>query len=201
MQLYYSKGACSLACRIIINEIGEPCQYQQVNLQTKQTQEGKDFTKINPKGAVPTLQTDEGDILTENAAILQYLADKAHAHQLLPNINDFNRYQVISWVNYIATELHKGFSPLFHNNFSKDIQEQILIPALVKKFQFIDQHLANRTFLLGDNFTLPDAYLFVILRWTHHFKIFDSSWQNITRYYAELDKRESIKLSLSQEGL
>src|SRR5437870_2266196 len=113
MKLYYSKGACSLAVRILINELNISCKYEAVNLKTKETETGKNFYEINPKGAVPTLILENNNVLTENAVIHQYLADQQKAHHLLPNLNDFKRYQVLEWLNFIATELHKGFSPLF----------------------------------------------------------------------------------------
>jgi glutathione S-transferase len=201
MKLYYSKGACSLVPRIIINEIGLPCEYIAVDLKTKKTEAGEDFLKINPKGAVPTLMTNKAAVLTENAVILQYLADTNHATQLLPPINDFMRYRVLEWLNYITTELHKGFGPLFNPNVTQEMKDKIVLPILRSKFNYVNKHLENYTYLLGDNFTLPDAYLFVMLTWAKKFKFDFNEWPNISRYLLELQKRKSIQQSLKEEGL
>jgi glutathione S-transferase len=200
MKLYYSKGACSLAVRILINELGIDCEYESVDLKTKKTENGVDFLKINPKGAVPVLDIN-GQILTENAAIQQYLADREHATSLLPPVNEFPRYQVIEWLNFVSTDLHKGCGPLFNPNLSQEIKEQIFIPAIKQKLAFVDQHLGKNKYLLGNNYTLPDAYLFVILTWMSHFKIDVTQWVHLSHYFSELHQRKAIKKSLQQEEL
>jgi glutathione S-transferase len=201
MQLYYSKGACSLACRIIINEIGAPATYVSVDLNTKQTESGEDFKKINPKGAVPTLMTDNNEILTENAAILQYLADHFNATQLLPSVNTFERYHTLEWLNYIATELHKSFALLFYPSFCEDLKNETIIPLIQRKFSFVDKALAGKKFLVGENFSLPDGYLFVMLLWSIFFKFNLKQWPNLAAYFKQLKARPSIQLSLEQEGI
>ena len=122
MRLYYSKGACSLVVRIVIHELGLPFEYEAVNLKTKVTATGEDYLAINPKGAVPAILTDDNILLTENAVIQQYLADKAYASQLLPAVNDIKRYQVLEWLNYVTTEIHKGFGPLFNSNIPDNLK-------------------------------------------------------------------------------
>jgi glutathione S-transferase len=201
MKLEYTKGACSLATRIIINELGLPCEFEAVDLANKQTQNGKNFYTINPKGAVPTLVLSNGDVLTENAVIMQYLADTSHAVQLLPPFGDFMRYRVLEWLNYVATELHKGFSPLFNPNLPQEVKDQIIIPMLKMKMTFLDKHLEHNQYLLGNSFTLPDAYLFVMLCWATHFKLNNGEWKHLSRYFTELQKRKSIQQSLKEEGL
>lgn len=201
MKLYYSKGACSLVVRIILNEIGLDFESESVNLQTKKTETGCDFLTINAKGSVPTLQLDNGEQLTENAIILQYLADTSHATQLLPIVGDFKRYRVLEWLNYITSELHKGFGPLFNPNLSQDMKDQVFIPLLKYKLQYIDSHLKEHQYLLGEQFTLPDAYLFVMILWTSHFKFDLKQCENLTGYFNTLKDRESIQKSLKQEGL
>lgn len=201
MKLYYSKGACSLAVRIILHELNLSCDYEAVDLKTKKTETGQDYLMINPKGAVPALMLDDGQILTENGAVQQYLADTYHANQLLPPINDFNRYRVLEWLNYAASDIHKGFGPLFNHELSDDIKEKIFKPALEKKFNGLDHHLKENKFLMGDQFTLPDAYLFAMLRWFKMFKIDMNRWPNIVRYFEELNGRASISKSLEEEGL
>jgi glutathione S-transferase len=201
MKLYYSPGACSLAVRIVINEIGLTCEYNRVNFPSKKLENGDDFLKINPKGAVPALLTDNDGVLTENAIIQQYLADLTHSTQLLPPVGDFKRYRVLEWLNFVATELHKGFVPLFNPNTPQEMKEKITIPFLKYKFAFIDQHLQEKQFLLGESFSLPDAYLFVMLLWAEKLKIDLSELAALNKYYAELKKRKSVHQSLKEESL
>lgn len=200
MKLYYSKGACSLAPRIIINELRVNCDFEAVNLKTKQTETGIDFLKINPKGSVPVLMTDEKDILTENAVIQQYLADKYKAEQLLPNIGDFNRYRTLAWLNFISTELHKTCSVFFNASIPQDIKDTIFKPLFHKKLDLVEKNLQNK-FLLGNQFTLPDSYLFVILFWLPKFNIDIKSWPSLANYFNELKRRNSIQQALKDEGL
>lgn len=201
MKLFYTKGACSLACRIIINEIGLPCEYISVDLKTKRTDDGEDFLQINPKGAVPVLITDHNEALTENAVIQQYLADTTKQTRLLPAVGTTQRYQVLEWLNYIATEIHKGYLTFFIPNFPQEVRENFFIPALKKKFKYVDSSLKNKAYLFGDEFTLPDGYMFVMLTWANNFKLNLDDYPNLNRYYHELQKRDSIKKSLKEEGL
>ncbi|MGC1182845.1 glutathione transferase GstA [Legionella sp.] len=201
MKLFFSKGACSLATHIIINELALISEYEAVDLITKKTATGNDFLKINPKGAVPTLITGDNKTLTENAIILQYLADTNNATQLLPTLGDFKRYRVLEWLNYVATELHKGFGPLWNPDMPQEIKNNLVIPLLKKKFTFIDKHLQNHKFLSGEHFTLPDAYLFVMLLWAANVKIDLSELFNLSRYFSDLKKRDSILKSLKEEDI
>lgn len=203
MKLYYSKGACSLAPRIIINELGLSCEYISVDLKakTKKTETGVDFLTINPKGGVPVLVTDSQETLTENAVILQYLANHYQATELLPALDNFKHYRALEWLNYIATELHKGAAPFFHKEYPADLKNKVIIPALKSKFAYIDKHLARNQFLCGDQFTLPDAYLFVILNWMPMFKIDLQNLEHLTQYGDNLRRRASIQQSLQDEGL
>ncbi|PJD92405.1 MAG: glutathione transferase GstA [Legionella sp.] len=200
MKLFYSKGACSLAIRILLNEMGIPAEYEAVNLQTKKTEDGSDFLRINPKGAVPTLRLENKDVLTENAVIMQYLADHYQATNLLPPAGDWQRYRVLEWLNFITTELHKGFSPFFNPVIPQEVKEHVFTPAIMRKFQYVEQSLQDKTYLMGKHFTLPDAYLFVILRWARA-KLDMSSFPNLATYHAQLQSRKSITEALKQEGL
>ena len=199
MELFYAKGACSLVVRIIVNEIGLDCEFESVDLKNKTTRTGHDFLKINPKGAVPVLQLDNGDILTENAVILQYLADDAKAFNLLPMVGDFNRYRVLEWLNYIATELHKSLGIMFNSSITQELKTQFYIPMIKFKFNYVNIQLENRQYLMGDHFTLPDAYLFVMLRWAIYFKFDLAEWSNLKRYFNALEHRESIQQSLKED--
>lgn len=202
MKLYYSKGACSLAVRILIHELDIPCEYEAVNLATKQTKSGKDYLQINPKGAVPTLVLDNQEVLTENSAIQQYLADTHKATHLLPPVGDLKRYRVLEWLSFISTDLHKGFGPLFNAKVPAEIKETIFIPGLKTKFNIVEQWL-NKTknkFLLGEQLMLPDGYMFVMLSWFPHFKIDLTEYPNLNRYFAELKKVKAIQAALAEEG-
>ncbi|KTC94945.1 glutathione transferase GstA [Legionella feeleii] len=200
MKLFFARGACSLVIRIIINEIGLKCDYVSVDLKTKKTEDNKDYLAINPKGAVPALQLDDGEIITENLVIQQYLVDEYKADQLCPPIGDINRYQILSWSNYITTELHKSFGALFNPAITQELKDKIYIPAIKQKLEFIDKQLAQHRYLAGNHFTLPDAYLFVMLTWSTNFKIDLTEYSHLPGYFQELHSRESIMKSLKEEG-
>lgn len=199
MKLYYSPGACSLTVRIVINELGLTSEYEKVDLRTKKTKNGDDFYKFNAKGAVPALETKTGEILTEVAVIIQYLADLYHNISLLPPVDDIHRYRVLELVNYISTELHKGCSPLFNSAIPTEIKDSVFKPALQNKLAFVNQLLGNKPYLYGTDFTLADAYLFVILSWMPHLQIDMSSYPNLTRYFDTLKNRPSVVKSLAEE--
>jgi glutathione S-transferase len=201
MKLYYAKGACSLAVRIIINELGLTAEYESVDLKSKKTASEANYLTINAKGAVPALKLDNGEVLTEVATILQYLGDVAVNTKLLPLQADFNRYRVLEWLNYVATELHKSVGILFNPSIEQSLKEQALVPLIMSKLKYVDENIQHHQFLLGDHFTLPDAYLFVVLRWVAYFKLDVAALNNLTRYIALLKERPSIAKSLSEEGL
>lgn len=200
MKLYYAPGACSLAVRIIMHEIGIDCEYESVNLRTKVTQSNQDFLTINSKGSVPTIVTDNNEILTENAVILQYLADTHKAYNLLPALGDFNRYRVLEWVNYITTELHKTAGVFFNPTISQEIKNENFKPLLKTKLHYVNQKIKGNT-LMGNAFTLPDAYLFVILTWLPGIGIDIAEFNNLNRYFSELKNRPSVQQSLKEENL
>jgi glutathione S-transferase len=200
MKLYFTKGACSLAVRIVLNEIGLNCEYEAVDLKTKKTETNQDFLKINAKGAVPTLELDNGQTLTEAAIIQQYLADTYQARHLLPAPGDFYRYRILECLNYITAEVHKSFATLFSPTITQEVKEKIFIPLIKDKLAFIDKQLTN-SYLMGNEFTLADAYMFVMLLWALNFKIDLKTYAHLPNYFAELRKRASIKKSLEQEGL
>ncbi|KTD16413.1 glutathione transferase GstA [Legionella jordanis] len=200
MKLYFSRGACSLAVRIIINELGKNCEFEAVNLKSKQTDEGQDYLKINPKGSVPVLELDNGQRLTENCVILQFLADSSQARHLLPGTGDFNRYRVLEWLNFITTELHKSFGAIFNPKIPQEMKDKVFIPIIKTKLGFVDKQLKHR-FLMGNDFTLPDAYLFVILFWCANFKINIQEFDHLPNYFKNLQEKDCIAKSLKQEGL
>jgi len=201
MKLYYTKGACSLVIRILINELKLKSEYESVDLRAKKTESGEDFFKINIKGSVPALITDDGKVLTENVVIQQYLVDREHANQLLPPLDHFQRYQVLELLNFVTTELHKGFSPLFNPAFPQEVKDKFVIPQLQAKFKIMDDRLSQSTYLFGESLTLPDIYFFVMLTWAHRMKVDLSHYSQFPRYFAEMSKRDSIAKSLQEEGL
>lgn len=198
MKLYYSKGACSMSIRITAHELGLKMDYESVDLGTKKTATGQDFWHINSKGSVPTLITAEKQQLTENIAILQYLAD-THPSSLLPKIGDFSRYRVLEWLSFMATDFHKAFSPLFNHTVPQDMKDAIFIPLLKKKVEYLNQSLKGKTYLTGETFTLPDAYCFVTLRWLAGNKIALSDYPDLQRYFNQVADRESVKAALKEE--
>lgn len=201
MKLYYSPGACSLAVRIVVNEIGLQCDFESVDLKTKITATGDDFLKINSKGAVPVLVTANHEILTENVVIQQYLTDQYSATHLLSPVGDFRRYRILEWLNYVSTELHKNCSALFNPVINEELKTMLFKPILKQKIHFVDQALEKSTYLCGNEFTLPDAYLFVVLLWLKRFVIPMDQWENVSRYFVLLKTRPSIKRALAEENI
>ena len=200
MKLYFTKGACSLASRIIINELSLNCEYESVDLKTKKTETGEDFLTINPKGSVPVLRLDNDEILTENAVIQQYLAEQHQGQQLLPS-QGLMRYRVLEWLNFVATDLHKGLGAFFIHTLPQEIKDQVFRPIVEKKMGFVDQGLENKTYLVGEEFTLPDAYLFVMITWLFGLKFDLNKWSALSAYFDRLKERDAIKQSLEEEHL
>jgi glutathione S-transferase len=201
MKLYYSPGACSLAVRIAINEMGTPCEYEAVDLKTKKTASGADYLTINPKGAVPCLQLDNKEVLTENAVIQEYLADTNKANSLFPPLGDPSRYRVAEWLNFISTDLHKGCSPLFNPQVPEDMKETIFRVNVKNKLTVLDKHLATHKFLMGNQFTLPDGYLFVILSWLPGLKIDIKQFPHLGTFFQHVKERKAVQKSLQEEGI
>lgn len=201
MKLYYYKAACSLVVRIIMNEMGIDFQDEEVDLRAKKTAGGENYLTINPKGAVPALGLDNGDVLTENQVILQYLADTTPDQKLLAPVGDLKRYHTLEWLNFISTELHKSVGLFFVPTVTEEFKTKVLTPMIMMKFGHIDKRLAKGPYLMGDHFTLPDAYLFVIVMWTHHFKLDLSAYTHLGKFMDNLQSRPSVIKSLKQEGL
>jgi glutathione S-transferase len=199
MKLYYSPGACSQAPHILLHEIGIDHDAAKVDLKAKTLEDGSDYLAINPKGAVPALQLDSGEVLTENAVILQYLGDRTNWPEVLPPLGDFRRYRVLEMVNFITTELHKRFSYLFSPDAS-DEMKQLVIRDLGKKFDYIDERLGDGPFLFGDDLTLPDPYLFVMTGWAEKFMGLDK-WPHLRAFRERMMQRPSVRHVLRSEGL
>jgi len=202
MKLYYSKGACSLAVRITLNELGLLFDSESVDLRAKKTEKGHDFYKINPKGSVPVLLLDDGTVMTENAVIQQYLAEAYRSYQLLPEIGDSQRYQVLTWVNYVSTELHKGGGLLFSPNLSEEVKDAVFRPIVRARLDFVAKQLQHtQAYLAGEHFTIADSYLFTVLGWLRPWNIDIAAWPVLSDYIAKLQTRPAVKLALTQEEL
>ncbi len=201
MKLYYYRGACSLVVRIILNELGMKFEDESVDLRAKKTKAGADFLEINPKGTVPVLELDNGVFLTEVQVILQYLTDNAANQTLLPPVGELSRYQTLEWMNYISTELHKTVGFLYNPALPENFKESILIPMIMLRVAFINAHVAKSTYLMGDVFTLPDAYLYVILRWAHFFKLDLTPYTQLNHYFDRINTRVSVVAACKQEHL
>ena len=199
LTLYYSPGACSQAPHILMHEIGLDHDARRVDLKAKTLEDGSDYLKINPKGAVPALQLESGEVLTENAVVLQYIGDRTAWPEVLPPLGNFRRYRVLEMVNFITTELHKRFGFLF-NREATDEFKQFVKADLAKKLDWIDERLGDGPFLMGDDLTLPDPYLFVITRWTDKMIGLDR-WTNLTAFYQRMQERDSVRKVLRFEGL
>jgi glutathione S-transferase len=199
MKLYYSAGACSLAPHIVLQESGVKFAAEAVDLKTHQVS-GSDFYKVNPKGSVPTLELDNGQILTEGAVIMQYIADQKPESGLMPKAGTMERYRAQEWLNYIATEIHKGFSPLWSDK-TPETMKVIVKENLFKKFDFLNKRLTDSQFLTGSQFSAADAYLFTILNWTNFLKIDISKWSAFTAVMKRVTERPAVQTVLKAEGL
>jgi len=198
VKLFYSKGSCSLAARITIHELQVACEYELVNQKDKTYGGGLDFLKINPHGMVPVLQLDNGEYLTENVAVQIYLAETFQSTQLLPPVTDMNRYRVIEWLSYVATEIHKNCGPLFSPTISNEMKESVFKPMLVKKIAALDPYFTAHEFLIGNHFTIADSYLFVVLTWMAHFDISFVGWPHLDRYFNQIKQRPSVQQSWAE---
>jgi glutathione S-transferase len=200
MKLYYSPGACSLSPHIVLLEAGLPYTLVKTDLKTKKTAGGADYLTINSKGTVPALELDDGRVLTEGPAIIQYLADQKPESGLAPRAGTFERYQLMEMLNYITSEVHKAFSPLFNPESTAEMK-QASVNALTKKFDWLTGFLGDKTFLLGNIFSVADAYLFTVLKWTRIVKIDLARWPALAAYQARIAQRPKVQAALKEEGL
>ena len=201
MKLYYSPGACSLASHIVLREIGRPFDLERVDLKSHRTSSGCDFLLINPKGYVPALRLDGGggELLTENVAVLNYLADLAPEKDLAPPNCTMQRYRLIEKLTFISTELHKQFAPLIHRAGAK--AESAARAKISDRLLYLQDHLGDRPYLMGAKFTVADAYLFVMLLWCDEHGIDLSMFPTLEAYEHRLAERPAIAAALASEGL
>lgn len=202
MKLYYSPGACSLSPHIVLREAGLPFDLVKVDPKTKKTEQGEDFLAINPKGYVPALQLDNGERLTEGPAIVQYLADQVPEKKLAPANGSFERSRLQEWLNFITAELHKSFSPLFTPTTPEDYKP-IAKQSLIRRLTHVDQALGNskKPFLLGDTFTVADAYLFTVVNWAGFVGLDIKSLNTLAEFQGRVRERPAVAAALRAEGL
>ena len=200
MKLYYSPGACSLSPHIVAEEAGIPLDLVKIDMKTKQTEHGEDFLAINPKGYVPTLQLDNGEVLTEGPAIVQYLADLKPDSALAPANGSFPRYRLQEALGYINSELHKTYSPLFSSDTPPEVRKD-REDYLLKRYAFIERVLAKQPYLLGEQFTAADAYLFTVTNWAHLVKLDLSSLPNLLAFQKRVGERPAVQAAMRAEKL
>ena len=200
MKLYFSPGACSLAPHIVLNELGSEYDLVKVDLGAKKTETGANFLDVNDKGYVPTLEFGTGEVLTEVSTILQYLADKARDSGLLPAFGSMERYRAMESLNFVASELHKGIGGLFNPAMPEE-GKQAMKDRLTRRFVWLDALLAKQPYLLGDNYSVADAYAFTVLGWTRHVNIDLSPYAHIVAYLDRVGARPAVKAAMVKEGL
>jgi glutathione S-transferase len=200
MKLYYAPGACSLSPHIALNEAGLAFEKVKVDNKTKIMEGGGDFREINPLGYVPALETDDGARLTEGPAIVQWIADQAPAKKLAPPNGTRERTELQRWLNFISTELHKGFSPLF-NPAMPEAAKAIFRERLATRFAHVDKHLASNEHLLGKEFSVADAYLFTISNWAARVDVDLAPYPNVLAYRKRIGARPAVQAAMKAEGL
>jgi glutathione S-transferase len=200
VKLYLSPGACSLSPHIVLLESGLPFSTEKVDLKTKKTASGSDYFEVNSKGAVPSLVLDDGQVLTEGSAIVQYIADQKPRSGLAPPAGSLERYRLMEMLNYIAAEVHKGFGPLFNPQGSAD-SKAAAAAALGKKLDWLTGYLGEKPYLLGGTFSVADAYLYTVLRWTDRVGIDLARWPALKAYRERVGERPHVQAALKAEGL
>ncbi|CAG0980709.1 glutathione S-transferase [Burkholderiales bacterium] len=200
MKLYYSPGACSLSTHIVLNEGGFSYDTERVDLASGKTETGADYRAVNPNGYVPALLLDDGQVLTEGPAIIQYLADRVPEKRLAPPAGTMERYRLMEWLNFISTELHKGFGALFNPQAPEEWKTAVKA-QLAQRIGHVSQRLEGKTYLMGDDFTVADAYLFTVLGWSQYVGLDLSPWPMLTAYLGRVAARPAVQAALKAEGL
>ena len=200
MKLYYSPGSCSLSVHIALHEAGLNFESVLASTKTKKLPDGTDYLSINPKGQVPLLEIDNGERISEGVAIVQYIADQVPAKQLAPAWGTFERYRLIEWLNFITTEVHKGFSPLFMPGMP-DEAKVLTRQRLRSKFEWLNQQLADKTWLMGNAFTVADGYLFTTASWARHVQLDLSDLAHLQAYLGRVAERPAVQAAMRSEGL
>jgi glutathione S-transferase len=200
MKLYYAPGACSLSPHIVASELGLDVQLEKVDLKAHVAANGADYFAINPKGYVPALQMENGEILTEGPAIVQYLADRKPDSGLAPANGTTERYRLQETLGYINSEIHKTYSTLFNAKTTPEVRQE-KTEYLAKRYELIEKQLAGHDYLFGNRFTVADAYLFTVTNWAHHLKVDLSAFPNLTAFQKRVAARPAVQAAMRAEGL
>jgi glutathione S-transferase len=200
MELYYTSGACSLAVHIVARELELPITLNKVDLATHKTEDGREFWSINPKGYVPALKLKSGEVLTEVAALLQYLAEQAPQTGLAPAHGTFERYRFNEWLTFISSEIHKGFGPLW-SPVTPEAMRQATIKKLGQRFTYVDHLLADQPYLMGESFTAADAYLFTVVNWATYHNVELTPYPSLQAFLGRVYARSAVQQALRAEGL
>ena len=200
MKLYYSTGACSMSPHIVLREAGLPFEAVLTSTKTHQLADGTDYYTINPKGSVPLLELDNGERLSEGPAIVQYIADLVPAKNLAPAAGTMARYRLQEWLNYITSELHKGYGALFNPATPADYKS-MASARLIDRLTIVDKALAGKEFLMGEHFTVADAYLFTVAGWSKFVGLDISALTNLTAYLGRIASRPAVQETMKAEGL
>lgn len=199
MKLYYLTGACSLACSIALREAGLKFELVKVDRKTKRAADGLDYHEVNPKGYVPALTLDDGQVLTENIAILQYIADRNPAAKLAPPAGTIERYRLEEWLSFVTAELHKGYTPLFRADAPEAFKEYAR-KHVVTRLDWLDRSWGSKSCLSGEQFTVADAYLFVVLGWGAHVGLDVGRWPQLKRFHERVGARPAVIEALGAES-
>lgn len=200
MKLYYAPGACSLSPHIVSRELGLQLELKKVDTKNKTIEGGGDYRQVNARGYVPALELDNGEILTEGPAIVQYLADLRPEAGLASKAGTFARYRLQEWLNFLTSEIHKQFSPLFKPNTPEDYKP-VAKENIATRFDWLDGQLAGKDYLMGSQFTVADAYLFVLLGWARPVQIDLARWPNLAAFHNRVGARPKVQEALQAEGL
>ncbi|MGH8479592.1 MAG: glutathione transferase GstA [Gammaproteobacteria bacterium] len=198
MKLYFAAGACSMAPHIVLREAAYTFDLEGVDLAKKQTASGEDYTRINPKGYVPALRLDNGEVLTEVAVILQYLADQEPESGLAPKTGTMERYRLMEWLNFVSSEIHKQFGPLFNPQITAEWKANQL-ELLGRRFDYLTERLNGKSYLMGDQFTVVDAYLFTVLNWSALLRVDLGKWPRLKDYIARVAARPAVQEAMSAQ--
>lgn len=200
MKLFFKAGSCSLSPHIVLKESGLAFETEAVDLKSKVTAKGSNYLEINPKGYVPALMLDSGEVLTEGPAITQYIADQVPQKKLAPANGTLARYRLQSWLTFIGTELHKSFVPFFNPQATQEWKDAAMA-NLERRFAFADQQLKGQDYLMGEDFSVADAYLFTVLGWTKYIKMDLGRWPSLAAFQARVAARPAVQAAMKAEGL
>jgi len=200
MKLYFVPGTCSLAPHIVLREAGFSFELDRMDPATRRTASGEDYLQVNPKGYVPALRLDNGQVLTEVGVILQYLADQKPETGLAPAAGTLERYRLMEWLSFVSTEIHKTFSPLFNPKITPEMRDDRL-NLLGRRLDVLAAGLGTKPFLMGKKFCIADAYLFAVLRWSHRLQVDLGKWPNLRDYLTRVSSLPSVQAAMKAEGL